>query len=118
MQHSPFGKYQHTSSTDWSYEVDPTKREMSVHYLQNGIYHTTQLYNRVLVRIIHTVQVAEYTTIKLSNVFSDIIGGPGEEALISDSNAGDNYRNLNLAGIKLIIASPANCRLSGRVHSH
>ena len=54
---------------------------MSVHYLQNGIYHTTQLHNRVLVRVIHTVQVAEYTTIKLSNGISDIIGGPGEEAL-------------------------------------
>ena len=77
-----FGKYQHTSATDWSYEVDPTKREMSVHYLQNGIYQTTQLYNRVPVRIIHTVQVAEYTTIKIINVISGIIGGPGKEALI------------------------------------
>jgi len=82
LQQSPFGKYQHTSSTDWSYEVDPTKREMGVNYLQNGIYHTTQLYNRVLVRIIHTVQVAANTTTKLSNVISGIIGGPGEEALI------------------------------------
>ena len=55
---------------------------MSVHYLQNGIYHTTQLYNRVLVRIIHTVQVAKYTTMKIINVISGIIGGPGKEAPI------------------------------------
>ena len=55
---------------------------MSVHYLQNGIYHTTQLHNRVLVRIIHTVQVAKYTTIKIINVIFGIIAGPGKEALI------------------------------------
>ena len=47
-----------------------------------SIYHTTQLYNRDLVRKIHTLQVAEYTTIKIINVISGIIGGPGKEALI------------------------------------
>ena len=46
------------------------------------------------------MQVAECTTIKFSNVIPGIIRGPGEEALISDSNAGDYYRNSNLAGIK------------------
>ena len=29
LQQSPLGKYQHTSSTDWSYEHDPIRRDTS-----------------------------------------------------------------------------------------
>ena len=34
------------------------------------------------------------------------------------ASAGDNYRKFKFAGIKLIIASPANCKLNGRENSH